>query len=100
MTMMDGPERHCLIVMLLQYSSDAGASWSDGSNMQCIRYSPRLELRFNPNRSGNSLRFGLDGRSVECRKHDYLYHTALFGIEATSSMCSVFRIQFKVQSIA
>jgi len=99
-TIMNGPQRHCLIIMRLKYSSNGGAEWSDCSNIQFIRYSPRLELSFDANRSGNCLRFGLDGRSVSCTKHDYLYHTALFGIEATSSMCSVFRIKFKLQSIS
>jgi len=96
----DGPEIHQLMIVRLKYSTDGGRMWSQYSNNEHIRYSPKLELMFDPNRAGYSLRFGPEGRTVECTQHDDLYHTALFGIEVTSSMCSVFRIKFKVHKFA
>ena len=97
----DGPETHCLLIVRLKYSTDGGSTWSEYSDIQqYLRYAPRLELTFDPNRAGFSLRMSPDGRSVECTQHDDLYHTALFGIEVTSSMCSVFRVKFKVHGFA
>jgi len=93
----DGPERHRLVILQLYYSTDGGMKWSDPSKIFSVRYSPKLELTFDPNRAGYSLRLGADGRSVECTQHDDLFHTALFGIEVTASMCRFFRITFKVR---
>jgi len=100
----DGPQQHHLIIVRLKYSIDGGETWSEYSNLHSLRYSPRLELTFDPNRAGHCLQFGSDGqfsgRTVGCTKHDDLFHTALFGIPVTSEMTSIFRIKFKVHRVA
>ena len=100
----DGPQQHHFVIIRLKYSADGGKTWSDYSNLHSLRYAPRLELTFDPNRAGYALRFEPDGRfsgrKVVCKQHDDLFHTALFGIAVTSEMTSVFRIKFKVHAVA